>query len=53
MAEPTSERIDAERATETKQEWHAPELRELGDLRTLTEAGGAFSPDGPATSAIS
>jgi len=53
MPEPTGERSDVERSSKTKQEWHAPHLTVLGDMRTLTETGGAVSPDGPGTSALS
>jgi hypothetical protein len=39
-------------ATSVKQEWHAPALRTLGDLRTLTEAGNVPGGDGGGSSHI-
>jgi hypothetical protein len=53
MPESTTDQSVVERSVQAKQEWHAPRLTVLGDMRTLTETGGAVSPDGPATSAIS
>lgn len=53
MPEPTSDRSAVERSVETKQEWHAPQLTVLGDMRKLTETGGQFAPDGGGTSSIS
>ena len=52
MPEPTSDRSAVERS-ETKQEWHAPQLTVLGDMRTLTETGGMANLDGAGTSAVS
>jgi len=49
MPEPTSDSSAVERSSETKQEWHAPQLTVLGDMRTVTETGGDFDPDGPGT----
>jgi hypothetical protein len=45
MPEPTSDRTAVDHPLETKQEWHAPQLTVLGDLRTLTEAGAMGPPD--------
>ena len=53
MPESTTDQSVVERSVQAKQEWHAPRLTVLGDMRTLTETGGAGAPDGPATSAIS
>jgi hypothetical protein len=53
MPESTTDQSLVERSAQAKQEWHAPRLTVLGDIRTLTETGGALSPDGPATSGIS
>jgi hypothetical protein len=47
------EREPSDATTSVKEEWHPPTITFLGDARTLTEAGGVFSPDGPATSALS
>jgi hypothetical protein len=56
MPESTGDTTRAERSTETpglKRQWHPPALTVLGDIRSLTDVGGAAAPDSPATSAIS
>lgn len=53
MPESTTDQSLVERSVQAKQEWHAPRLTVLGDMRTLTEAGGAVTPDGNGLSAIS
>jgi len=53
MPESTTDDSVVQRSVETKREWHAPRLTVLGDMLTLTEAGGTVSPDSPASSALS
>ena len=46
MPEPTNDSAAIERAADAKAEWCAPQLTVLGDMRSLTEAGGAVIPEG-------